>query len=151
MIMKDYYFEDFEKGLVIELGGVTFTESQIIDFALHYDPQPFHINREAAAQSAMGGLVASGFHTLAFSFRLFIDQGWLRACSIGGAGLSEVRWIRPVRPGDTMRGRVTVIDSRPLPTSTERGMARFMFDMINQAGEPVLSYVAAVILQRRPK
>lgn len=149
--MEDYYFEDFQKGQVVELAGVTLTESQIIDFALQFDPQPFHIDREAAARSPMNGLIASGFHSLALSFRLFIDQGLFRACSVGGAGLNEVRWIKPLRPGDTMRGRVTVIDTRLLPTSADRGMGRFLFEMVNQSGELVLSYVGTVVLLRRPQ
>jgi acyl dehydratase len=149
--MSDIYFEDLRKGQVVELAGVTITESQIIDFALQFDPQPFHIDREAAARSPMGGLVASGFHTLALSFRLFVDQGLLRQCNAGGAGLNEVRWIKPVRPGDTIRGRVTVLDARESPTSREHGIGRFLFEMVNQMGEPVLSFLGTVLLKRRPR
>lgn len=149
--MDDYYLEDFQKDQVFELSGVTITESQIIDFALQFDPQAFHIDREAATRSPMGGLVASGFHALALSFRLFIDLGLLRACGVGGAGLNEVRWIRPIRPGDTMRGRVRVLDTRPLPTADNRGIGRFLFEMVNQANEPVMSYVGTIVLQRRPQ
>lgn len=146
----DRYFEDFAKGEVFPLAGITVTESQIIDFALRFDPQPFHLDREAAARSPMGGLVASGFHTLALSFRLFIDRGLFRACSIGGAGLADVRWIRPIRPGDTLGGRVTVIDTRPIPDARDRGIGRFLFEIFNQDAEPVLSYVGSVVLRRRP-
>jgi acyl dehydratase len=147
--MSETYFEDFNKGQVIELGGVTVTESQIIDFALQFDPQPFHLDREAAASSPMGGLVASGFHTLALSFRLFVDQGLLRHCNMGGAGLNEVRWIKPLRPGDTLRGRVTVLDAREWPVAKDRGMVRFLFEMVNQTGEAALSFVGSILLKRR--
>jgi acyl dehydratase len=149
--MTDIYFEDFRKGQAVELAGVTITESQIIDFALQFDPQPFHIDREAAARSPMGGLVASGFHTLALSFRLFIDRDLLRQCNVGGAGLNDVRWIKPVRPGDTICGRVTVLDAHDSPTSREHGIGRFLFEMANQMGEPVLSFVGTVLLKRRPR
>lgn len=97
----------------------------------------------------MGGLVASGFHTLALSFRLFIDLGLLRACSVGGASLNDVRWIKAVRPEDVISGSVTVRDVRSIPLPGNRGVVQFRFEIINQERSPVLSYLATIALKGR--
>ena len=97
------YFEDFTVGRRFTTRGVTVTETQIIDFAFTYDPQPFHIDRVAAEQTPYGGLIASGFQVLAISFRLFHQTGAFAACSLGGYGIDDLRWMRPTRPGDTIR------------------------------------------------
>ncbi|KTC37724.1 acyl dehydratase [Pseudomonas sp. ABAC61] len=145
----DVYFEDFAKGQVFTLGSAVVTESGIIDFGREFDPQSFHIDPVAAIDSPMGGLVASGFHTLALSFRLFIDLGLLRACSVGGASLNDVRWTKAVRPDDLISGSVTVRDVRNIPLPGNRGLAQFSFEIINQAHERVLSYLATIVLKGR--
>ncbi|MGE8411225.1 MAG: MaoC/PaaZ C-terminal domain-containing protein [Pseudomonas sp.] len=145
----DVYFEDFAKGQVFTLGSAVVTESGIIDFGREFDPQSFHIDPVAAIDSPMGGLVASGFHTLALSFRLFIDLGLLRACSVGGANLNDVRWTKAVRPDDLISGSVTVRDVRNIPLPGNRGLAQFSFEIINQAHERVLSYLATIVLKGR--
>ncbi|MCU7646593.1 MaoC/PaaZ C-terminal domain-containing protein [Pseudomonas piscis] len=145
----DLYFEDFAKGQVFPLGSAQVTETGIIDFGREFDPQAFHIDPVAALDSPMGGLVASGFHTLALSFRLFIDLGLLRACSVGGASLNDVRWLKAVRPDDLISGVVTVRDVRNIPLPGNRGLAQFSFEIINQAQERVLSYLATIVLKGR--
>lgn len=146
---SDLYFEDFIKGQVFALGSALVTESGIIDFGLEFDPQSFHIDPVAAVTSPMGGLVASGFHTLALSFRLFIDLGVLRACSVGGASLNDVRWIKAVRPEDVISGSVTVRDVRSIPLPGNRGLVQFWFEIVNQERSPVLSYLATIVLKGR--
>lgn len=146
--MNGRYFEDFRVGDVIETEGVTITESQIIDFALRFDPQPFHLDVEAAAQGAYGGLIASGFHTLSLSFRLFRDTGVLTGTSLGSGGGDELRWLRPVRPGDTLRVRVEVLEVSPSKRE-DRGNVRMAYTTLNQKGEPVMTATFRHIIARR--
>lgn len=143
------YFEDFLAGRQFETAGVTLTAAQIIDFALQFDPQPFHIDEDAAAQSIYGGLIASGFHTLSISFRMFIQTGALAACSLGGHGLDKVRWLAPVRPGDTLRTRVTVLEQRESTSRPDRGTCRLGYETFNQRGETVLTGEALHLMARR--
>ena len=111
--MTDLYFEDFKPGDRFVSDGVTVTEAMIVDFALTYDPQPFHIDAEAARASNFGGLIASGFQTLALGFRMLIQTGVFRKCGMGSPGLDELRWPRPVRPGDTLHSELEIIELRP--------------------------------------
>jgi acyl dehydratase len=147
--MQDRYFEDFQPGDRFETGGITLTESQILDFALVYDPQPFHIDKPAAERSLFGGLAASGFQTMALTFRLFADTGVLRAANLGGSGGTDLRWLRPVRPGDTLSAVVEVIDKQPSRTRDDRGRVRFAYTTLNQHGEPVFSMRLDHIIARR--
>ncbi|HEY0834047.1 MAG TPA: MaoC family dehydratase [Azospirillum sp.] len=141
-------FEDFRVGDVIETEGVTVTDSQIIDFALRFDPQPFHMDVEAAAQGAFGGLIASGFHTLSLSFRLFRDTGVLTGTSLGSGGGDELRWLRPVRPGDTLRVRVEVTEVSP-SRREDRGNVSLAYTTLNQRGEAVITVTFRHIIARR--
>jgi acyl dehydratase len=133
------YLEDFTPGREFLTDGVTITEAQILDFALAFDPQPFHLDVEAAKQSIFGGLIASGFHTMALTFRLFAQTRALAASSLGSPGVDELRWIRPVRPGDTLRAVVRVAEQRPSTSKPDRGIVRLQWTTLNQAGEPVLT------------
>lgn len=142
------YFDDFAIGERFVTPGVTITESEIIDFALRYDPQPFHLDAQAAAQSLYGGLIGSGFQTLALSFRLFIQSGVLSACSMGSPGIDELRWLAPVRPGDTLHTEVEVVDSKPSRSKPDRGMLRMYYTVINQHGDTVLAYTINHLLKR---
>lgn len=130
------FFEDFAVGDRWTTGGHTLTESAIVDFAFRYDPQPFHIDLEAARESIYGGLIASGFQTLSVCFRLVWQTGVL-SNNIGGRGLDMLRWPRAVRPGDTLHVEVEVLaaerSSRP-----DRGNLRLRYTGINQRGETVL-------------
>ena len=144
------YFEDFTSGREFRTDGVTLTEAQILDFALAYDPQPFHLDAEAAKQSIFGGLIASGFHTMALTFRLFAQTRALAACSLGSPGADELRWLRPVRPGDTLRAIVRVVEQRPSTSKPDRGIVRLHWTTLNQKGEPVLTMTSMQLVRRRP-
>lgn len=136
--MTGYAFEDFTLGAVFETEGVTVTEDAMLGFAFQYDPQPFHIDTQAASRSPYGGLIASGFQTLALTFRLFRDTGTLTGFSMGEAGADELRWLRPVRPGDTLRVKVAVAGLLP-SRRPDRGMVRLAYTTFNQHGEAVMA------------
>ena len=125
-------------------------ESQILDFALAFDPQPFHMDLEAAKQSMFGGLIASGFHSMALTFRLFAQTRALAACSLGSPGVDEVRWLKPVRPGDTLRATVQVVEQRPSGSKPDRGIIRLHWTALNQRSEPVLTMTSMQLVKRRP-
>lgn len=146
--MTGRYFEDWAVGDVVHTDGVTVTESQIIDFALKYDPQPFHIDVEAAKGSLFGGLVSSGFLTQALTFRLFYGSGAITGTGMGAGGIDELRWPRPVRPGDTLRVRVEVTGKRP-SSRPDRGYVRFRYTTLNQHGETVFSMESNGIVATR--
>jgi acyl dehydratase len=149
-VTGDLYFEDFTPGREFRTDGVTVTESQILDFALAFDPQPFHLDAEAAKQSIFGGLIASGFHTMALTFRLFAQTRALAASSLGSPGVDELRWLRPVRPGDTLRATVQVLEQRPSTSKPDRGIVRLHWSTLNQRGEPVLTMTSMQLVRRRP-
>ncbi len=143
------YFEDLPVGWEVETPGVTLTEAQIIDFALTFDPQPFHLDKVAAGQSIFGELIASGFHTLALCFRLFYQTGLIAGTNLGGAGIDEVRWFVPVKPGDTLKVRVTVAAAEPSARAPDRGRVRMRYCGFNQHGEAVLTFTCLQIIRRR--
>ncbi|MFT6914511.1 MAG: acyl dehydratase [Motiliproteus sp.] len=149
-MQHDRYLYDFKLGERFVTPGVTLTESAIIDFAMKYDPQSFHLDVSAAADSLFGGLIGSGFQTLALSFRLFIQSGILEACSMGSPGMDEVRWLAPVRPGDTLYTEVEVLEVKPSTSKPDRGILRMRYIAINQDGERVLSYIINHFVKRRP-
>ncbi|HYC03841.1 MAG TPA: MaoC family dehydratase [Azospirillaceae bacterium] len=149
--MRDLYFEDLKIGDRFETAGITITRSQIIDYALTYDPQPFHLDEEAAKSSIFGGLVASGFMTAALTFRLFRDTGVLTAANLGGAGGEDLVWPNPVRPGDTIRAVVEVLSKQQSRSRPERGRVRFGYTTLNQHGQIVLQMTLIHIVGlRRP-
>ncbi len=146
--MAGRYFEDFRAGDVIDTEGVTVTDSQIMDFAQRFDPQPFHMDAVAAAEGPFGGLIASGFHTLSLTFRLFRDTGAITGTSLGGSGGDELRWLRPVRPGDTLRVRVEVLEAIPHRRG-DRGTVRLAYTTLNQHGEAVMTITLNHIVATR--
>lgn len=148
--MSDLYFEDFDVGQKFVSPGGTLAESQILDFALLYDPQPFHLDKPAAEAGPFGGLIASGFQTLAFSFRLFYQANIINACSMGSPGLDELRWLQPVRPGDTLHVEAEVMEVRPSRSKDDRGTVIMAYCVKNQSGEPVMTFQAIHIFARRP-
>ena len=148
--MTARYFEDFQVGERFTSRGLTLSEAQIIDFALSYDPQPFHMDKEAAAASPFGGLIASGFQTFALAFRLFYQENLIAACSLGSPGVERLRWHRPVRPGDTLRTEVEVKELRPSGSKPDRGYATMAYTAKNQNDEIVLSFTCTQIFKRRP-
>ena len=148
--MTDRYFEDFRKGERFVSGGMTLTESAIIDFARQWDPQPYHIDVEFSKKWAFEGLIASGLHTMCTSLRLWLDMGVFRACSLGSPGLGETQFPRPVRPGDTLRVVTDIVELRPSASKPDRGLARIRQVTINQRGEHVMEQETLVFLKKRP-
>jgi len=144
------HFEDFRPGDVIELGSRTITKEAIIAFAKEFDPQVFHVDEEAAKQTIYGGLLASGWHTGSLLMRLLCDGLLARTASLGSPGIDELRWLKPVRPGDTLAGRMTVIESIPSRSKPDRGMVRSLMELRNQHGEVVLTVKGLSLLGRRP-
>jgi len=147
--MVDRYFDDFEVGERFTTPGVTLTESLIIDFAMRYDPQPFHIDVEAAKASSYGGLIASGFQTLALGFRMALETGLFRACGLGSPGFDELRWLRPVRPGDTLHAELEVAEKTPSRSKPDRGMLRIKYWVKNQRGEDALTFTSMHLARRK--
>jgi len=148
--MNTRFLDDLTPGQRFTSQGLTLTEAEIIDFAWRYDPQPFHLDTGAAANSPYGGLIASGFQTLAICFRLFIQSGVLAESSMGSPGVDEVRWLAPVRPGDTLRSEIQVIEVQPSKSKPDRGIARLRYQAVNQRGVTVLSFVVIHLLRRKP-
>lgn len=147
--MSDRYFEDFEVGDRFESGGMTITESAILDFARQWDPQPFHIDVEFARTWHFGGLIASGLHTMSATLRLWLDQGVFKACCLGAGGLGPVTFTRPVRPGDTLHVTTEIVDLRPSASKPDRGLVKIRQVTFNQRDEPVMEQDTAVFLKRR--
>jgi acyl dehydratase len=148
--MPDRYFEDFRAGEVIELGSHAVSEEEIVGFARQWDPQPFHVDPEAARQSVFGGLIASGWHTGAMWMRLYVGAMLDTAASQGSPGVEDLRWLAPVRPGDTLSGRLTVLDVRPSERRSDRGTVRIRGEMVNQDGVTVMTMVSRGHFGRRP-
>jgi acyl dehydratase len=143
------YFEDFAVGDRFRSPPVGFSEAGIVEFAKCYDPQPFHTDPEAAKATPFGGLIASGFQVLGEMFSAMVRAGFLRGGGIGAPGLDEVRWHKPVRPGDTLTMEATVVLTKPSSTRADRGYATLAFAAQNQRGETVMSYRCVEILKRR--
>ena len=147
--MDTRYLDDLVPGQQFTTPGVTLTEAEIIDFAWRYDPQSFHLDANAAANSPYGGLIASGFQSLAVCFRLFIQSGVLAESSLGSPGIDELRWLAPVRPGDTLHCTIEVLEVRPSSSKPDRGIARLRYRAVNQRQEAVLSFIVNHLLRRR--
>ena len=144
------FFEDYSAGRVYEFGTVTVSESEIIGFAARYDPQYFHVDPVKAAASEFGGIIASGFHTVSLAMRIFVDHYLSRVASLASPGVDEIRWPNPLRPGDTLRVRITILEARLSRSKLDRGIVRARVEAINQKDELVLSMNVVSILGRRP-
>jgi acyl dehydratase len=129
------HFEDFTTGRVFELGSREVTTEEIIRFGRAYDPLSFHVDPDAPADGPYGGLIASGRHSAVVWMRLYVDAVLSRAAGMGSPGIEEIRWHRPVRPGDVLRGRITVLEATPSRTHPQRGTVRFDGELVNQDGE----------------
>jgi acyl dehydratase len=147
--MPTLTFEDFEPGQVYELGSTVVTEKEIVDFARQFDPQPFHLDPEAAKASVFGGLIASGWHTGAMWMRLYVDSLLGGASGQGSSGIEELRWLAPVRPGDTLSGRLTILEVTASERHPDRGTIRIRGEMVNQDGVTVMSMVSRGRFARR--
>lgn len=147
--MTDRYFEDYVPGSVHELGTITIGESEIIEFARRYDPQAFHIDPEAARHTQFGGLIASGWQTAGLMMRLAVDCYLSDVASLASPGVDELRWTQPVRPGDALSVRATVLEARPSSSKPDRGLVRTLFEVRNQRGEIVMTVKGMNMLKRR--
>ncbi len=136
---KERYFEDYKVGEVVEFGDHLVTREEIVEFATRYDPQSFHVDEAAAAKSAFGGLIASGWMTASVMMRLLVDHFISGVASMGSPGIDELRWTRPVRPGDRLRVRVTILETRRSQTRPDRGAILSLDEVLNQDGEVVMT------------
>lgn len=143
------YFEDFAVDDRFETAGRTVTEADILRFAFEFDPQPFHIDAEYAARSQFGGLIASGFHTLSLSMSLFFRTGLLQASNIGSPGIDGVRWLAPLRPGDTIRQVAVVTRLKASASRPDRGVVWMRHDTLNQNGQVIMQVDCMHMLKRR--
>jgi acyl dehydratase len=144
------YFEDFSEGQKLPFGPHTVTRAEIVAFAAEFDPQPFHLDERAAAETMLGGLAASGWHTCALFMRMLYD-GWVNnSASMGSPGVDTLKWLRPVRPGDTLSGRSIVLEMRASKSKPDRGFIKFRHEVVNERGEPVMTLENPVMVQRRP-
>lgn len=145
------HFEDFAVGETYEFGGHPVTAEEIVEFATRYDPQPFHTDPVAAAQTPYGGLIASGWHTTALFMGMFVRAVLLDSASLGSPGVEEIRWTAPVRPGDTLSGRTTITDVQPSSTNPKRGTVFTTNEVFNQDGVLVLTMKARGFFARRSR
>lgn len=145
----DRYLEDYVPGGVHEFGEALVTEQEIIEFARRYDPQDFHTDPLKAAQSRFGGLIASGWLTCALMMRMLTDHYLTRNASLSSPGLDEVRWLAPVRPGDVLHARVTVLEARRSSSKPDRGILRSKIEVLNQRGEAVMTMLALNLIACR--
>lgn len=143
------YFEDFTPGRVFELGSVDVTEDEIVEFATRYDPQPFHVDPAAAAETMFGGLIASGWHTCSMCMRLLVDGLLSDSTSLGSPGMDQIRWTAPVRPGDRLTARSVVEEVRPSVSKPDRGTVTLMTQMTNQDGMVVMTMRGLGMYARR--
>ena len=143
------YLEDYAAGQIFRSSRVTLDKDQIIAFAGQYDPQPYHLDEEAAHKSVFGGLAASGWHTVALTMRLLVDSEFRPAHGILGVGVDELRWLRPVRPDDSLF-ETEVLEVRPSKSQADRGLIRVRTTTFNQSGEHVQMYVGNLRVPRRP-
>lgn len=148
---EDLYFEDFKPGDRHRSPAITVTEQQIIDYALLWDPQPFHIDAEVARAHPFGKIFASGLHTVSLSFRLFAESRVLVACAFAGMGMDHVRWRKPVFPGDTLHLELEVLKTRRSDSRPGLGILVLRHDTVNQDGDLVLTLDCTHMIRCRPE
>ncbi len=143
------YWEDFKVGEVEQIGGKKVEQDEVIDFARQFDPQPFHVDEAAAKQSMYGGLIASGWHTCSMVMRMMCDTYLLQSASVGSPGIDNLKWLKPVRPGDTIRAQRTTLESRTSKSRPEIGIVRNLWEVFNQEGELVMTMEGYGMFRRR--
>jgi acyl dehydratase len=143
------YFEDYRVGTVHRYGAVTVDQAEVIAFATKFDPQSIHVDPEAAARGPFGGLIACGWHTTAMMMRLFDVHYLSKVASLASPGVDELRWTRPVRPGDTLTIRVTILEANVSRSKPDRGVLRTLIEVLNQNSDQVMSCKAINMLRRR--
>jgi acyl dehydratase len=148
--MTRYWFEDFTPGWTFESGPRTLTAAAIAAFAREWDPQAYHTDEARARESPYGGLIASGWQTAGVAMRLMCDGYLLESSCVGSPGIDELKFLKPVRPGDALRFRSTVVEAAPSKTKPNRGTVTFRWEVINQRGEVALSMMGKQLFLRRP-
>jgi len=143
------YLEHYSPGDVYEFGAITLSETEIVAFARQFDPQYFHMDPAKAAASEFGGIIASGFHTASLAMRLYVEHYLSHVASLASPGVDELRWPKPLRPGDSLRIRVTILEARVSRSKPDRGIVRALVEALNQRDELVLSMNVVSILGRR--
>lgn len=146
---RSRFHEDYQEGEVIRAPGVTLTESDIIEFAFRYDPQAFHIDKTFAATSIYGGLIASGWQVVLTGFRMLVQAGFLGRGSMGSPAVDEVRFLKPVRPGDTIYARAEVVSKRESQSRPGLGLVDMTFRIENQSGECCCTWRGVQLVQKR--
>lgn len=144
-----YYWEDFKVGDSSPMGEVRVDKGEVIAFAKAYDPQPFHTDEAAAKQSVFGGLIASGWHTCAMVMRLMVDSYLRDSASLGSPGVDNVRWLKPVRPGDTIRAQRHVMETRASQSKPDIGIVKTRWEVFNQSDELVMTMEGYQMFKRR--
>ncbi len=147
--IAERYFEDYAPGAVYEYGYASVSEVEIIAFAERFDPQPIHVDAQFASGGPFGGLIASGWHTVGIAMRLIVDHYLSRAASLASPGVDELRWPTPVRPGDSLRLRTTILETRRSRSKPDRGLVRTRAEVFNQQDQLALSLVAMNLLLLR--
>jgi acyl dehydratase len=145
------WWEDFKVGDVLELGRHTFTVQEIVSFGKQFDPQPFHLDQGVASKGPFGGLIASGWQVCAIGMKMLVERLMDETESVGSPGIEKVRWLKPVRPGDTLAYRVRVVDTRPSATRSEVGLVKHLWEATNQTGELVLTLEGWAFFGRKPR
>jgi len=149
--MAEIHLDDLQAGQTFALGSREVSREEILAFAGSWDPQPFHLDDEAARAGIYGQLIASGWHTVCIFMRLFADGLLNRAAALGSPGIDELRWLKPVYAGDTLEARAEILDVRPFRSRPDRGAARIRCIVTNQATDEVLTMIATVMFPRRPE
>lgn len=147
--VHDRRFEDYVPGHVYEFGSVAVDEAEVIEFGRRYDPQPFHTDPEAAKQTVFGGVIASGWQTAGFMMRLYVEHYLSPVASLGSPGIDELRWPKPVRPGDVLSVRATVLKADRSRSKPDRGIVHTLVEVLNQHGEIVFTMKAMNMLRAR--
>ncbi|MHB2167068.1 MaoC family dehydratase [Alsobacter sp. R-9] len=147
--MPSLAFEDFVPGAVTTFGRHAVTREEVLSFARQFDPQPMHLDEAAAGRSILGGLAASGWHTCGILMRMLADNVLNGSTGMGSPGIDELRWLKPVRPGDVLSVRQTVLESRRSATRTDRGYVRFRFELVTEAGDVVMDQTNSIIFGLR--
>jgi acyl dehydratase len=147
--MDDRWFEDYSAGSVYEFGYVTVSEAEILEFAGRFDPQPIHVDPEFAAAGPFGGIIGSGWHSASVAMRLIADHYLSRVASMASPGVDELRWRVPLRPGDTVKLRTTIAETRPSRSKTDRGLVITQVELINQDGGVPVAFRAMNLVSRR--
>jgi acyl dehydratase len=147
--LNSRYFEDYVEGDVHRFGSIAVEGDEVVAFAKRFDPQPFHIDPEAAKLTQFGGIIASGWHTAALAMRLFADNYLTQVASLASPGVDELRWLKPVRPGDTLSMRVTVLKAAASKSKPDRGAVTSLVEVFNQVDEAVMTFKCVNLIGRR--